>query len=221
MQRRKFLIGMGSLAAGGAAATGTGAFTQVTAERDVTVKTAGDAGAYLDLNPISEYSEISGGQLTLNFGELNTESDFRFYDVFQVKNTTDQPIAIFLDTGAGYGWSDQQEKNLKGTLYDNLASNGVNQNGWFDDSTNEDPESIPNINGPECAPSAYNQSISDSYTRTWSVSNDHIIGTGQAIEPDWYVFDTPESTSFSVSGTMRIIAYTRDFVEAEKSLAEL
>ena len=219
--RRKFIAGLGALVSGSAAAMGTGAFSQATADRTVNVSVAGDGAAYLDLNPVSEYANISsGGELTLNFGELNQDSDFRFYDVFQVSNTTDEPLAIFLDTGAGYGWSDTQEQSLDGTLYDNLADQGVNQNGWYNDSTNDDPESIPNINGPQCAPSAYNQVIASDISRTWSTARDHIIDTGESIEPDWYIFDTPDD-GLNVSGTMRIIAYTRGFVEAGKSLADL
>ena len=220
-KRRKFLAGLGALVSGSAAAMGTGAFSQATADRTVSVSVAGDGAAYLDLNPVSEYASISnGGELTLNFGTLNQDSDFRFYDVFQVSNTTDEPLAIFLDTGSGYGWSNTQEQNLEGTIYDNLADQGVNQNGWYDDPTNADPEEIGGINGPESAPSAYNQAIASNNNRTWSTSNDHIIDTGESLEPDWYIFDTPDD-GLNVSGMMRIIAYTRGFVEAGKSLAEL
>jgi len=49
MERRKFVIGLGSLAAGGAAATGTGAFTSVTADRDAEIDLEDDADAYLGL----------------------------------------------------------------------------------------------------------------------------------------------------------------------------
>jgi len=219
--RRKFIAGLGALATGSAAAMGTGAFSQVTADRTVSVSVAGDGAAYLDLNPVSEYASISsGGELTLDFGNLNQDSDFRFYDVFQVTNTTDEPLAIFLDTGAGYAWSDQQQANLQGTLYPNLADQGVNQNGWYDDPTNADPEEIGDINGPNCAPSAYNQAIASDISRTWGTSNNHIIDTGESLEPDWYIFDTPDD-GLDVSGTVRIIAYTRGFVEAGKSLADL
>ncbi|QLD86563.1 hypothetical protein HWV23_12765 [Natronomonas halophila] len=57
MERRKFLIGMGSLAAGSAAVMGTGAFESVQAERAVNVNVEGDAGAYLrlDANDDSEF----------------------------------------------------------------------------------------------------------------------------------------------------------------------
>ena len=49
--RRSVLIGLGSLVAGGGALLGTGAFTTVTAERTVSVETAGDASAFLGLAP--------------------------------------------------------------------------------------------------------------------------------------------------------------------------
>ena len=76
MERRKFVIGMGSLAAGSAAAVGSGAFSSVEAERDITVETGGDNEAYLGLeagrNDI--ISEDGGdGQLSLDLGSQTTE----------------------------------------------------------------------------------------------------------------------------------------------------
>jgi len=49
--RRSVLIGLGGLVATGGAVLGTGAFTTVTAERTVNVQTAGDASAFLGLEP--------------------------------------------------------------------------------------------------------------------------------------------------------------------------
>jgi hypothetical protein len=40
MQRRKFVVGLGSLAAGGAATVGTGAFSKSSSERDATIQVA-------------------------------------------------------------------------------------------------------------------------------------------------------------------------------------
>lgn len=80
MERRKFLIGAGSLAAGSAAAMGTGAFTSVEANRTVNVKVAGDANAYLGLskttdNSNSDYAEITtNGELQVNLDDID-ESD--------------------------------------------------------------------------------------------------------------------------------------------------
>src|SRR6056297_3620319 len=47
MERRKLLISIGALGAGGAAAFGTEAFTSIEAERNVDVSVAGDSSAYL------------------------------------------------------------------------------------------------------------------------------------------------------------------------------
>ena len=75
MQRRKFIAAMGSLAAGGAAATGTGAFSSVSADRDVTVNVAGDANAFLSF------------ELT---GQANS-------DYAQVTDSSDETLEIALD----------------------------------------------------------------------------------------------------------------------------
>ncbi|GAA0536417.1 hypothetical protein ABNG02_11875 [Halorubrum ejinorense] len=68
--RRKFLAGLGALASGSAAAMGTGAFTSVQANRQVSVNTAGDANAYLGLSGDDEYvsDDSAGGELTIDLG---------------------------------------------------------------------------------------------------------------------------------------------------------
>ena len=69
MKRRNFIAGLGALSAGGAAALGTGAFSSVEAERDVSVELADDADAYLALESTSQYAEPNGdGVLELDFG---------------------------------------------------------------------------------------------------------------------------------------------------------
>jgi hypothetical protein len=60
MDRRKFVIGLGSLAAGGAAATGTGAFSSVEAERYAAVGTTGDSSAFLALEGTGSVAGNSG-----------------------------------------------------------------------------------------------------------------------------------------------------------------
>ncbi len=61
---------MGSLAAGGAAAVGTGAFTSVSAERSVNVQVASDANAFLQLSSIS-WSNNSQDYTTTSQGTLD------------------------------------------------------------------------------------------------------------------------------------------------------
>ena len=51
MDRRKFVVGLGSLAAGGAAAMGTGAFTSVEANRAMTINTRYNGDALLGISP--------------------------------------------------------------------------------------------------------------------------------------------------------------------------
>lgn len=51
MNRRNFLAALGTAAAGTATAVGTGAFTSVSANRSVTVQTAGDKSALLGIVP--------------------------------------------------------------------------------------------------------------------------------------------------------------------------
>ncbi|MFC7069038.1 hypothetical protein [Halobaculum lipolyticum] len=71
MQRRKFLAAMGTAAAGTAGAMGTGAFTSVSANRGITVEVAGDASAFLSLEPTdspnTQYVDRSGDALSLEF----------------------------------------------------------------------------------------------------------------------------------------------------------
>jgi len=70
MQRRNFVLGLGALSAGSAAAVGTGAFSSVFAERDVSVEVADDSEAYLTLQSESEYAEANAdGVLELDFSE--------------------------------------------------------------------------------------------------------------------------------------------------------
>lgn len=70
MDRRSFVIGLGALSAGSAAAVGTGAFSSVFAVRDISVEVADDSEAYLTLQSESEYAEESAeGVLELDFSE--------------------------------------------------------------------------------------------------------------------------------------------------------
>jgi hypothetical protein len=77
MQRRKLLAAMGSIAAGGAAAMGTGAFTSVSADRSLEVEVAGDASAFLALKPqpnsdnASAYVDVSGDTVSIDVSSTN------------------------------------------------------------------------------------------------------------------------------------------------------
>lgn len=112
MERRKFVVGIGSLAAGGAAAMGTGAFTSVTASRNVDVAVANDSAAYLGLSgtgganqdyvtddgssgtlsiDLDSSQSVAGGGDGVNPNAL-TEIDF----VFEISNQGTQPVDVSL-----------------------------------------------------------------------------------------------------------------------------
>jgi len=118
MERRKFVIGLGSLAAGGAAATGTGALSQADATRAVDVGVVNDNNAALGLvlNHSSlentEYASYENGSLQLHFngnadlsndgfaGEgdgLNPDSTLDFDNVFQIQNQSQDSLSITID----------------------------------------------------------------------------------------------------------------------------
>jgi hypothetical protein len=108
MQRRKFLIGMGSLAAGAAAATGTGAFTNASAERTVSVNVASDENAYVGLDPTvgqnSNFTEIDSNQIDITLdgdgvsgSGINEDSNYGFLELFAVRNQGTDPAFFFVD----------------------------------------------------------------------------------------------------------------------------
>ena len=122
MQRRKFLATVGSLAAGSAAAIGTGAFSQVSAnDRPVNVSVVNDAEGFLALSADEvqngEYAEVNeNGKLEIHlnddvslnqehgFGKsgtgLNTDSVYYIDSIFAVYNASE-------NDGLDYGidWS--------------------------------------------------------------------------------------------------------------------
>jgi hypothetical protein len=101
MNRRKYLATLGSLAAGGAAAVGTGAFTSVSADRQVSVQVAGDDAALLALEPCDDpngdYASIDDGQFTLDIPNLNGTAFTRIDNVFRVTNQGTQPVVLYIE----------------------------------------------------------------------------------------------------------------------------
>jgi hypothetical protein len=98
MQRRKFLIGVGSFAAAGAAAIGTGAVSTTQATRSVSVKTTGDASAELGLEGInSEYVTDDGvdGELAISIESLNPDGVSGINQLFRIKNNADHSLEVW------------------------------------------------------------------------------------------------------------------------------
>jgi hypothetical protein len=113
MERRKFVLGVGALAAGGAAAVGSGAFTSVSANRDVTIDVADDSDALLGIDGSNASNGdylIEGGQnvaaldITDSNGNIvgsgvNENSTTVLRDLFDIKNQGANGVFVFINTG--------------------------------------------------------------------------------------------------------------------------
>ena len=113
INRRKALIGLGALAAGGSAFAGTGAFTSVQADRTMTVATANDADAFLALDTIegshnsAEFAEITddgNGTLEIDIGDtddggsgVNLNAITHIDRVFKITIQGTQPVVIYME----------------------------------------------------------------------------------------------------------------------------
>ena len=164
MRRRNLLIGMGSLAAGGAATIGTGAFTSVSADRSVTVDVADDANAFLSLTasdgPNAEYVDDSGNTLEVAIDErlvsgsgLNEDARTVIRDVLQITNQGTQDIFVWVDNDTipdGVGiFSDAPAETPTGNP-DATTGLGDNKEGDTDDAKRDSvdlpPVSVPVTN---------------------------------------------------------------------------
>ena len=85
---------MGSLAAGGAAAIGSSAFSVVRANRDITASVTGDGSAYLGLEAQSDYASYDGNELEISFENLNENAESRFYNTFYIRNNGSNDVSV-------------------------------------------------------------------------------------------------------------------------------
>lgn len=130
MQRRKFIAGLGSLAAAGAAGIGTGAFTSVEADRTVDVQVKGDASAYLGLKGSGDsnaqyVSGQSNGEIKINFDKsgnggsgVNPNADTTLESVFQIENQGTQAVEVDL---SGSGLTVQDNGSISAPGSDGIA----------------------------------------------------------------------------------------------------
>jgi hypothetical protein len=203
MQRRKFLVGMGSLAAGGAAAMGTGAFTSVTANRGIEVDTADDSDAFLAIEAdntenADEYVNTNGGTISLDFTNtnnsgypgggsgVNANGVTVFDDLLNITNQGTQTVIV----GHRQSFAPQ-----KGALYHEDYEDGAitrvgDVPGEFDE--------VSNIGAPD-------NNITN--LDTASLKNLPVLGPGETLE-DIGFFVTPEANPAEdfIDGTVTFLA---------------
>ncbi len=114
MQRRNFLVGIGSASVGGSALLGSGAFSRVESHRNVTVEVAEDPSAYLGLDkcdtPNGSYVDIDDdghleilmnpdnptiGNSSLGSG-VNSDSISNFDKVFKISNQGKEDACVWI-----------------------------------------------------------------------------------------------------------------------------
>lgn len=110
MRRRKFVLGLGTVAVGGSTLLGSGAFSSVEAHRSITVEVADDNEAFLALVPTTEYTIVSGnGMFTLDLTPnnptdaggtgVNANAETIIKDAFKVENRGTQTVEISFKGG--------------------------------------------------------------------------------------------------------------------------
>jgi hypothetical protein len=146
MKRRKFVVGLGSLAAGASAAMGTGAISSSSFSRDVTGKVVNDTNGYVQVVEGSKNKglvEYNGGEAALAFNEpedgpdpegkgMNSDSINYFDGVMNIKlmheqsgtnrNSSTQP------NGAYWFWITTPHKRLK-FYFDSVRSSSITGKG--------------------------------------------------------------------------------------------
>lgn len=102
------------MTAGGAGAVATGAFSAATAERNVEIGFSdNDATAALAFESTSRYTSVGGtdNTLSIDFDNLNVNSDFTFEDVFVIRNNGTNTIRLS-SIGSGDGSASWNAEDL-------------------------------------------------------------------------------------------------------------
>jgi hypothetical protein len=223
MNRRKFLIGAGSLAAGSAAAMGTGAFTSVEANRTVTVSTAEDSDALLRMeatsdNANSEYATTQNGEISIDLGGLtgneqgsgvNQNATTRVFDIFTIQNQGTQPAIVYA-----------QPSSLKeDDAFDDSVDN-VYVDPQFSDMPNDGDSSLGTLSDGETkfgSLSGIGGSVEDFETDLFENNsevpyspNTFLLGVGQSFDFGLYVKTTGEVNNVDIDID----------IEADAALAE-
>ena len=131
MERRNFLVGIGGVSIGGSALLGTGAFSRVESQRDVTIAVAEDPDAYLGLKPLDTpnsqnyvalddnghlYVQIDGEGDQQGIGTdgpdgqgVNSDSRTWFDGMFQICNQGKEDACVSWEFGDNFQMRDDAE----------------------------------------------------------------------------------------------------------------
>jgi hypothetical protein len=150
----------------------------------------------------SDVATTSAGQLQLGFDQLNTDAQTEFYDVFAIQNQGEQNIGLFLDDGNASAAASAEE-SLEGDIEVKLENEGISF-GIFDDGQN----GAGQPNGAVALPSKY-RAGSLSFDAS---SNPYVLAPGDVFRPDMYFVTGDDDAGVNVSGTLRVLGFTDEWV---------
>jgi hypothetical protein len=219
MQRRKFLVGAGSLAAGGAAVMGSGAFTQVSANRGVKVNLAGDGNALLalrsnsNLNRNDEYVvyesdntlsiDISPSNPNIAGAGINDDAVTIIRDMFDIVNQGPNSVFVWHETNANDGDSDANDGN-------DAAPFGL----FSDLPANKEPGAGPRQSGPGGVTTGLGEgekaqdalSSEEGNNLGSSIPARNVVRPGQSIREVGTFFFGIDPNDFPIDGEINIVA---------------
>ena len=197
---------MGSLAAGGAATIGTGAFASVRAERNINVAVAGDNEAYLALDAsVSNYAEETGNTLELQFdgsnsgqnGQgLNANADTAFQNVMRIENQGTETIRLQLanDEASAGGIGTIPSSGPMVVSFTDSEYSGANSGTTpFAASPAPNYWNSSDVNGQDIGPG------DDLYVHFYFFLNDDVDSLGSGASTD--ISDVPDDIGFYADDT--------------------
>jgi hypothetical protein len=108
MNRRNVLAGLGTIVVGSGAVLGSGAFSQVTATREMSIAPSADSSANLELiannSDIASDSGGAGSELEIDGTSFNTDAETIYKNAFDITQSSgnDQEVAINVPTGPSF-----------------------------------------------------------------------------------------------------------------------
>lgn len=136
INRRNVLIGLGTAGIGTGITFGSGAFTQVQADRDVTISLNNDddADTYLRLDADDDTGRVNNSGtnnvLEFDFDDLNDDAVTTVAPGFTIENNGDQPVGIRITATDAAG---DPSSAVDGWDFTSMA-NGHDLNDWPADS---------------------------------------------------------------------------------------
>ena len=145
MNRRNVLIGLGTVAAGGGAALGTGAFSTVDADRTVDIQTSGDGGAVVQFSLSGQIKGSDNDTIKFDTKDINADAITKFNGALQI-TIPDSTKGTTYDVEINDGTGSSILKNSSADEGENASSlqlvGGDNDPLKFDTSTGSDTKTL-------------------------------------------------------------------------------